>query len=70
MRSVADQLRRDTVERVRELTIQQRIDLALSLGDADLDLYVRTSGRRRDDALRDLRAGHARGRAASCATPE
>lgn len=65
MTSVADQLRRDTAARVRRLTIPQRIALALSLGDADLDLYVRASGRRRDEALRDLRAQRARGRTLS-----
>ena len=65
MKSVADQLRRDTARRVLQLPVEQRISLALALGDADLDLYARASGRPHDEARRVLRAQHGRGRLAS-----
>ena len=50
MRSVADDLRRRTMAHVLDLTPAARIELALSLGDDDLDLFVRTSGLDRDEA--------------------
>ena len=65
MHSVADELRRDTAARVAQLSVQERIELAFSLGDADLDLYIKTSGKNRDEALRDLRAQRARSRTPS-----
>jgi hypothetical protein len=65
MHSVADELRRDTAARVAQLSVQERIELALSLGDADLDLYIRASGKNHDEALRDLRAQRARQRTPS-----
>ena len=60
MHSVADELRRDTAVRLAQLSVQERIELPLSLGDADLDLYIRASGKNYDQALRDLRAQRAR----------
>lgn len=68
MQSVADDLRRDTAARVGQLSVQERIALALSLGDADLDLYIKASGKHRHEALRDLRAQRDRLRAPSCAS--
>ena len=65
MHSVADSLRLDTRDRVLRLSMARRIGLALSLGDADLDLYMKTSGKNRDQSLRDLSAQRARGRARS-----
>jgi hypothetical protein len=65
MHSVADSLRRDTHERVLKLSVAGRIALALSLGDADLDLYIKTSGKTRDEALRDLVARRTQGRTVS-----
>ena len=71
MQSVADSLRRDTRERVLTLSIAERIALALSLGDDDLALYMRASGKDREAALQDLRAQRARGRTPSrSASPE
>lgn len=58
--SIAGGLRRDTAVRIHRLTVEERIALALSLGDADLDLYIRTSGKNRHEALSDLRAQRAR----------
>jgi hypothetical protein len=65
MRSVADQLRRETATHVAHLSVLERIALALSLGDQDLTLYMRASGKNRPDALRDLRVQRARLRAPS-----
>lgn len=65
MASVADQFRRDTAALVARLSVQERIALALSLGDDDLALYVRTSGTERDTAVSELQARHARGRTPS-----
>jgi hypothetical protein len=67
MRSVADDLRRRTIAQVLDLTPAARIELALSLGDDDLDLFVRTSGLDRDEARRRLRAQRQIGRARSMA---
>jgi len=65
VRSVADDLRLRTIARVLAMPIAARVQLALSLGDEDLDLFVRTSGLGRDEARRRLRAQRARGRAPS-----
>lgn len=65
MRSVADDLRLRTIARVLDLPVAARVELALSLGDDDLALFVRTSGLGRDEALRRLRAQRARGRVPS-----
>lgn len=65
MPSVADQLRRDTAERVQRLPVGRRIDLALALGEDDLRLYMQTSGKSRAAAVRDLRSQRAGGRTVS-----
>ena len=65
MRSVADSFRRDTSARVLKLSVAERIALALSLGDADLEIYMRTTGKTRVQSLRDLSAQRARGRVLS-----
>ena len=62
MKSVADQFRHETGDRVARLSVAERIELALSLGTEDLALYMSASGKSRDDALRDLRAQRCRGR--------
>lgn len=62
MTSVADQSRRRTTEMVMRLPVDARIALALSLGQDDLDLFVRTSGLDRGEALKQLRSQRARGR--------
>ena len=64
MRSVADGLRARTAQAVNALPVRARILLALSLGDDDLDLYIRTSGLDRPEAVLRLRAQRARDRAA------
>lgn len=65
VRSVADQLRPQTVSRVRDMPLAERIALALALGDQDLDLFVRSSGLNRADALKRLTAQRAQGRRGS-----
>ncbi|HEX2311893.1 MAG TPA: hypothetical protein VHH91_14370 [Vicinamibacterales bacterium] len=63
MRSVADALRARTITQVLALPPRARIELALSLGDDDLELFVRASGL--DRALARLRAGRRHGRTPS-----
>jgi len=65
MHSVADDLRVRTLARVLAMPVAERIKLALALGDDDLDLFVRASGRSRAQALAHLRASRAHGRVPS-----
>jgi hypothetical protein len=67
MKSVADELRRRTSRVVGDRPVMDRIALALALGDDDLELFVRTSGLTRDQALVVLRQQRARGRVPSAA---
>lgn len=50
MRSVADELRAESRRQLAALTPAARIDLALALGDADLDLLLASRGLARQDA--------------------
>ena len=65
MRSVADDLRRNTVDRVLAMSVTERIALALSLGDADLTEYVQASGRSAEEARRHLAGRRQDGRTPS-----
>ena len=65
MRSVADALRAQTAQRVLALPMTERFELALSLGDDDLDRFATASGPGLDEARRRLRAARTRGRAPS-----
>ncbi len=67
MRSVADDLRNDTVQRVRALEVRERIELALALGRADLERFMQATGLGRAAAVRILSGRHAEGRAPSVA---
>ena len=62
MKSVADAMRARTTDAVLALSARERIALALSLGDDDLDLYMRTSGADRATALRQLHGQRAHDR--------
>ncbi len=62
MKSVADELRLRTAEAVLRMPVAERIALALSLGDQDLELYMGANGLERTEALKRLRAQRARGR--------
>jgi hypothetical protein len=68
--SVADDLRGRTAARVLEMPVGARIELALRLGDDDLELFARASGLDRDEARRRLIARRAHGRAPSVAGGE
>lgn len=67
MPSVADELRRRTRDQVLALPPEARIELALTLGDADLEMFERSSSLARDEARRQLRARRSRGRTPSVA---
>ena len=67
MRSIADDLRDDTVRRVRALPMRERIALALALGQADLERFMHATGLGRAAAVRVLAARHAEGRTPSVA---
>lgn len=62
MRSVADHLREETAERLRVLSPAERVELALRLGDDDLETFRRASGLSRAAALRELRRRRQLGR--------
>ncbi len=62
MTSLADTLRAETVARVLAMTVEERIALALSLGDDDLALYVRATGADVATARRQLHSRRQRGR--------
>jgi hypothetical protein len=65
MESVADALRARMVTQVPAMPVRARIALALALGDDDLELFVRTSGLDRPEALKRLRPGRQYGRTPS-----
>jgi hypothetical protein len=67
VRSVADDLRLGTLARVLAMSVPARMQLSLSLGDDDLEFFVRSSGMAREDARRHLRAQRQRGRMPSVA---
>lgn len=65
--SIAHELRRLTATQVLALTPDERIDLALALGDADARLFIDASGLPHDLASRRLRAARHIGRQRSVA---
>jgi hypothetical protein len=67
MRSVADELRRQTHVLTRVLEPARRIELALELGDADAALVAESRGLSLDEARRQLSRSRSIGRAASVA---
>lgn len=62
MSSVADYVRERTTAAVLALSPEERIELAFTLGEADLELFVRASGLSRESALAQLRAARRTGR--------
>jgi hypothetical protein len=62
MRSVADDLRQRDREAVLALSPEERIDLALRLGDEDLELFCRIQGLDRREAIRVLQRRRQAGR--------
>lgn len=65
MRSVAEEFRERDRKAVQALSVQERIELALSLGDADLELFCRTRGVDRATGIRLLRRQRQTGRTPS-----
>ena len=66
MPSVIADLRAETRALVQKLSVDERIALALSLGDDDVALFVRSSGLDRHAAVQRLRSQRAHGRRRSC----
>jgi hypothetical protein len=65
MRSVADEVRERDRRDVARLSVDERIALALRLGELDLGLYCSGSGLDRSHGLRRLRQQRQQGRAHS-----
>ena len=63
--SIARDLRAKTSARVLEMSVNDRIALALSLGDDDLEQFVRASGLNRNEARLRLIGQRRRGRTPS-----
>jgi hypothetical protein len=63
MRSkLAEQLRKDTDEMVRQMSVDERLDFALSLGDTVIETFARSRGITYDEALRLLQKEKRHGR--------
>jgi hypothetical protein len=54
MRSVADDLREELQEEVLRLPFEERMALALKLGERGLEMFCQASGLDRDAAIREL----------------
>jgi hypothetical protein len=67
MRSVADDLRRETGRAAAALTASARIELALRLGDDDVSLFAAMRHVPRAEAVADLARARAVGRRPSTA---
>jgi len=65
MRSVADDLRRESAQRVDALTATERIALALQLGDDDVARYQAAHGASAGESRAVFRRARAAGRLAS-----
>jgi len=62
VRSIADDLRRETVERVKALAPAERIRLAIRLAERDAASYARARGLSLDEAREALARQRRRGR--------
>ncbi len=65
MASVADELRRATLAKVLALSVEERLALAASLAEADLDLYCAANGVSRGEGRRVFQRQRQAGRLAS-----
>jgi dsDNA-binding SOS-regulon protein len=54
MRSVADDLREELQKEVLRLSFEERMALALQLGERGLEMFCQASGLDRDAAIREL----------------
>ena len=62
MRSVADDLRQDQLREMLELTPDERVHLALRLGEEALQFFMATNRLTRDEAVRSIRRQRRAGR--------
>ena len=62
MKSVADALRSELREEINRLSIEERLDLALRLGEESLELFRQANGLDRETALRLLQRRRQAGR--------
>jgi len=65
MRSVADDLREEQLREMQKLTPEERIELALRLGEEGLRFFMATHGLTREEAIRQIRRQRRAGRAPS-----
>ena len=65
MRSVADDLREELQEQTLRLSVEERMALALRLGERGLELYRQAHGLDRETALRQLQRQRQVGRTPS-----
>ncbi len=62
MGSVADDLRAETMRRVAQMGVAERLELAFKLGEADLRLLMSARGLSRDDARKVFACARQHGR--------
>ncbi|HYU32266.1 MAG TPA: hypothetical protein VEW48_08885 [Thermoanaerobaculia bacterium] len=62
MKSVADDLRAELREEINRLSIDERLELALRLGEESLELFRQANGLDRETALRVLQRRRQAGR--------
>lgn len=63
MRSkVAEQLRQEQIEAIRQMTPSERVALALELGERDLEAYMAVQKSDRETAVRAIQREHQNGR--------
>jgi hypothetical protein len=65
MRSVADDFRDELREAVRDLSLDERIELAFRLGEEELAVFQEANGLDRETAIRLLQRRRQAGRAPS-----
>lgn len=70
MRSVADELRQRDRESVRALSAQERIELALKLGDEDIAAFCEAQGVDRATGIQRLQRRRQAGRTPSKCTSD
>jgi len=65
MKSVADDLRAELREEINRLSVQERIELALRMGDEGVELFRQAKGLDRETAIRLLERRRQAGRTPS-----
>jgi hypothetical protein len=59
---VAEAVRQEQIEEIRQMTPDERVALALHLGDRDLQIYMSVQGIDIDTAVTTIRQSHQVGR--------